>query len=494
MAVEAVGELRDGDPVIETNLMLRGGSSGPEVGAAASSERTNVLSEPPPFGDAVDGSSILLGPNNPSEDCQKAPRRRSAPGAFDPKPVCARGLLPSLLPRTRVGARVARARSRSRGKLDTHSAALAAQAMQGRLEGRRRRTGFFTLLCFAAGVSGQPTLPPSSTPPPPDCSAYYASTGCGWTDAWACPPGVGTVGTAGNDGSLGYYCCCVAERPPPAPPSYPGFVIVSATVTDPTNMAQLDKYLVFQTDAPNSQDYGIGWSGTFEPGKCGNGAFPPADGVYYTQHNCRWSAFYFDERPENEVSAGSYGFRLTATSAADNWSGNGHNFYAQLNRADDAFTMISGHDTLINFTVTVGNPSNAFAGAALSVSVAHRPMLGVTPTPSSPPSYVVVTESLSWTSAAAYCSARGGSLAMMTSAGAHSLSPSSLRARRFRTRARAQTPCVTADASCAGRICCVQLRKSYLSQLWLLPASPMTRGWAATIVRQKARGCGTRLG
>ena len=43
------------------------------------------------------------------------------------------------------------------------------------------------------------------------CNDYCASTGCGWTEQWACPwssePGLS--GYAGDDDSTGFACCCV---------------------------------------------------------------------------------------------------------------------------------------------------------------------------------------------------------------------------------------------------------------------------------------------
>jgi hypothetical protein len=42
------------------------------------------------------------------------------------------------------------------------------------------------------------------------CAAYCESTGCGWTSSWSCPWAAedGSVGRAGDDGSIGYDCCC----------------------------------------------------------------------------------------------------------------------------------------------------------------------------------------------------------------------------------------------------------------------------------------------
>merc|ERR1740123_2292650 len=41
-----------------------------------------------------------------------------------------------------------------------------------------------------------------------DCSAID----CGWTLKWNCPgQPAGSIGAAGDDGSVGYQCCCVQE-------------------------------------------------------------------------------------------------------------------------------------------------------------------------------------------------------------------------------------------------------------------------------------------
>jgi hypothetical protein len=68
-----------------------------------------------------------------------------------------------------------------------------------------------------------PARPPPPPPAARDCTAYFQSDDCEWTVAWACPPAVGSGGTAGDDGSEGFYCCCVLEQmpPPPRPPARP---------------------------------------------------------------------------------------------------------------------------------------------------------------------------------------------------------------------------------------------------------------------------------
>ena len=195
-----------------------------------------------------------------------------------------------------------------------------------------------------------------------------------------------------------------------------GYVRASVTVTDPDNMATLDKVFVLQTDAPNSEGWNMGWSGTFDADKCGNGALPPADGVYYTQHNCRYSSYYHDST-NNLVPAGAYSVRLTATSAADGWSANGHDFYAQAGRADDTWTQVPGYHTDIAFTVTVGDPTAGFAGAALSVQIMTLRAVGESTMSAagSTPVYSVPNEELDWEEVRAYCSARGGTLARVSS-------------------------------------------------------------------------------
>ena len=196
-----------------------------------------------------------------------------------------------------------------------------------------------------------------------------------------------------------------------------GYVRVSVLILDPSNFATLGRTLVFQTNASGSES--SGWSGSFEQGQCGNGNLPPADsdyylGMYYVQHNCRHPNWYFD-RAENEVAAGTYDFKLSATSGGDGWSVNGYDFYAQLGRANDVYTHEAGSHTEIAFTVTVGDPSNQYVGAALSVMVTQTPIAS-SPSSSGPPTYIPVAWSASWTAASRFCSVRGGSLAAVTSA------------------------------------------------------------------------------
>ena len=175
--------------------------------------------------------------------------------------------------------------------------------------------------------------------------------------------------------------------------------------------------LVFQTNAPGSES--SGWSGSFEQGRCGNGNLPPSDteyfyAVYYVMHNCRHPSWHF-ESAQNEVVAGTYTFKLSATSGGDGWAVNGYDFYAQLNRPDDVYTHVAGSHTDIRYLVTVGNPANQYAGAAISVEVTQSP-IAPPPSASGPPVYIPVAWSASWSAASAFCSARGGSLAAVTSA------------------------------------------------------------------------------
>ena len=196
-----------------------------------------------------------------------------------------------------------------------------------------------------------------------------------------------------------------------------GYVRVSVRVMDPPNFATLGRMLVFQTNAPGSES--SGWSASFEPGRCGNGNLPPSDsqyfyGRYYAQHNCRHPHWHF-ESAENEVAAGTYTFKMSGTSGGDGWAVNGYDFYAQLNRADDVYTHVAGSHTDIAIELTVGNPSNQYSDSAISVAVTQTP---IAPPQSAvgPPIYIPVAWSASWFAASAFCSARGGSLAAVTSA------------------------------------------------------------------------------
>lgn len=278
-----------------------------------------------------------------------------------------------------------------------------------------------------------------------DCSAV--NDDCSWTSTYACPGSLaGTNGYANDDGTDGFRCCCQKNN---------GYVRISAVLLDPSNLQALSKKLVFSSDAPNGNGV-LSWRATFEPSKCGNAALPPADGSYYTQWNCKQSAFYYDQ-PRNSLPSGSYQFRLRASGSNDNWSGNGHDFYTQAGRATDTFYHMAGNNTEIAFTVTVGDANSGFSGAAVSVSVTRTPVVVIPDVPTMciencnyaadndcddggpgaefsicsvgtdcldcgprtiypTPYYTLVTESLTWERASEYCSARGGSLASVTSA------------------------------------------------------------------------------
>merc|ERR1719502_1660305 len=58
--------------------------------------------------------------------------------------------------------------------------------------------------------TASPTEMATAAPTPDVCGDYCSTTGCGWTAQWSCPWAAadGTVGRAGDDGSVGYDCCC----------------------------------------------------------------------------------------------------------------------------------------------------------------------------------------------------------------------------------------------------------------------------------------------
>ena len=213
-----------------------------------------------------------------------------------------------------------------------------------------------------------PQPPPPPPPPPPPapraqrvdawraCEGFNRETDCG---SQSCSPGHG-------DGSKGFACCCLWNH---------GYIRLTAYVTDPGNVEDMNKYLVWfsnawcgNQDCPNN----YWWKATFEgQGRCGNGpdmsrSVAPEDGFFYSQYGCGHPDFNYDS-PWNTLQPGNYSFKLHATGPDDSWSGDGadaHHFYDRVSRAPDTFEHRPGMHTNIFFNVTVGDSSGDYQDAA----------------------------------------------------------------------------------------------------------------------------------
>jgi hypothetical protein len=62
-------------------------------------------------------------------------------------------------------------------------------------------------------LDNEPPAPPVKEPAEllstKNCTEYMRKEGCGWTLKWSCPTQpIGSISSAGNDGTTGYACCC----------------------------------------------------------------------------------------------------------------------------------------------------------------------------------------------------------------------------------------------------------------------------------------------
>lgn len=75
----------------------------------------------------------------------------------------------------------------------------------------KARSGRVLLLPLLLQQDGCTAVAAAASAAPVACGAYCASTGCGWTDDYACPWAIkaGQKGWAAADNSTGYACCCV---------------------------------------------------------------------------------------------------------------------------------------------------------------------------------------------------------------------------------------------------------------------------------------------
>ena len=157
---------------------------------------------------------------------------------------------------------------------------------------------------------------------------------------------------------------------------------------------------IFVMDAePNAHGGALAWRGTFTTGgdsgnnanRCG-ATGEPYDALYYTQVGCRYTDGSGDSPAGNDypynvarnvVAKGVYYFGVRATSNPDGFTGNEHDFYAHIGRPPDIIEHQLYQDTLIEITLTIGDPDNNYEGAAISSVAVDHPL--VTSPPSPPP-------------------------------------------------------------------------------------------------------------
>ena len=168
-------------------------------------------------------------------------------------------------------------------------------------------------------------------------------------------------------------------------PAEEGYINVQLTITDPQHLnVMVDANgnrgamrPIFVMDAePNAHGGALAWRGTFTTGgdsgnnanRCG-ATGEPYDALYYTQVGCRYTDGSGDSPAGNDypynvarnvVAKGVYYFGVRATSNPDGFTGNEHDFYAHIGRPPDIIEHQLYQDTLIEITLTIGDPDNNY--------------------------------------------------------------------------------------------------------------------------------------